>query len=152
MIDLFSVQAAVIISISSSIAWLLIWKSSATIVYINIVVVIICNRRGRSVVPIIALMILILILMLNVIAIELDKLLAGLRQPKPKHLVVKVHLHILMPLLEFSDRDFLTLVQVSCVGLPTAIVRLISVQILVVLCGATTGHAFHIEDGVRVDY
>ena len=49
-------------------------------------------------------------------AIEIDKVLACLRQPQLKVLPIEVFLHVLMALLKFSDYDFLSFIEVGSVG------------------------------------
>ena len=66
--------------------------------------------------------IIIVILMVFDFAIEIDKVFAGFRQPKLKVLPIEVFLYVLMALLEFSDNDFLSLIEVSSVGHATSLI------------------------------
>ena len=81
------------------------------------------------------------------VALELNQLLTSFSQSKPEHLVIEVSLHVLVPLLELSDHNFLPRVEVCRVRSMSLI------QICPVIhTRASARHTFHVENGVRVDY
>ena len=88
------------------------------------------------------------VLMVLDFAIEIDKVLASLRQPQLKVLPIEVFLHVLMALLKFSDYDFLSFIEVGSVGHSAS---LIWVFVLRVQSCSSPSHTLHIEDDVRVD-
>ena len=89
--------------------------------------------------------------MLSWIPIKLDKFFPSLSETHSKHLVIEIDLHILMSLLELSDGNFLSLVEIRGIGQPSSILTSI-LPIVHIVIAPPTCHAFHIEDCVRVDY
>ena len=57
-----------------------------------------------------------------------------------------------MSFLELSDGNFLSLIEICGIGMPSPVVWIIVVHVTIVACRTAAGHAFHIEDGVGVDY